>query len=56
MGYKPGSTVPVSGQYGLVGPRGKLFKTEVTAVKGEHFPPTPKPGMTFVLTDKTKHK
>ena len=55
MAYKPGMKVPTSGQYAYVGPRGKVYKTEVTSVKGESFPPTPKPKMGYVLVDKTKH-
>jgi hypothetical protein len=45
--YKPGQKVPVSGQYPLVGPKGGATGQEVTAVKGEPFPPTPKPGMGY---------
>jgi hypothetical protein len=54
-GLKPGQTAPKSGQYVQVGPRGGKGK-EVTVVKGEPMPPTPKPGMTFTLTDATKNK
>ena len=48
---KPGTPAPKSGQYGNV-------KTghEVTVVKGEPLPPTPKPGQGYVLNDPTKHK
>lgn len=53
--YKPGQSAPRSGQYGLVGPRGGQTGTERTAVRGEPLPPTPKPGMTYVLTDPTKN-
>ena len=53
--YKPGQIAPRSGQYGLVGPRGGQTGTERTAVRGEPLPPTPKPGMTYVLTDPTKN-
>ena len=53
---KPGQKAPVSGQYGIVGPRGGKTGTEVTVTKGETLPPTPKPGQSFVLVDKTKHK
>lgn len=53
---KPGNKAPVSGQYGLVGPRGKHYGTEVTSVKNEPLPPTPKAGMSYVLTDPTNHK
>ena len=56
MSLKPGSKVPVSGQYAYVGPRGKVYKTEITSVKGEPLPPTPKPNMGYKLVDKTKHK
>ena len=54
--HKPGQKAPVSGQYGIVGPKGGKTGTEVTATKGETLPPTPKPGQSFVLVDKTKHK
>jgi len=54
--YKPGQKAPESGQYGVVGPKGGKTGTEVTVTKGETLPPTPKPGQTFVLVDKTKHK
>ncbi|MFN8658897.1 MAG: YjzC family protein [Candidatus Obscuribacterales bacterium] len=53
---KPGQTAPASGQYKVVGPKGGDQKVEVTVVKGEPMPPTPKPGMGFELVDKTKHK
>lgn len=55
MTLKPGMKVPISGQYAYVGPRGKVYKNEVTSVKGEPLPPTPKPNMGYVLVDKTKH-
>ncbi|MDR2596864.1 MAG: hypothetical protein LBC76_06025 [Treponema sp.] len=47
---KPGETVPVSGQYK------KPDGNEVTLVKGEPAPPSPKSGQEFTLVDKTKHK
>ena len=49
--FKPGQKAPVSGQY-------KNIKTgyEVTVVKGEPLPPTPKKGQGYTLVDKTKHK
>lgn len=53
--YKPGSTAPASGQYGIVGPRGGKTHTERTVVRGEPLPPTPKPGQVYVLTDPTKN-
>ena len=54
-GLTPGSKAPASGQYQQVGPRGGGGK-EVTAVKGEPLPPTPKPHMTYTLVDRTKNK
>ncbi len=54
--YKPGQTVPVSGQYKVTGPRGGDRGREVTSVKGEPFPPTQKSGERYVIADKTKHK
>lgn len=53
---KPGEKVPVSGQYEVVGPRGKTQKREVTLVKGESAPPTQKKKQKMKLVDKTKHK
>ncbi|HVE45524.1 MAG TPA: hypothetical protein VNA57_02090 [Acidimicrobiales bacterium] len=47
---KPGETAPSSGQYKNTG-TGK----EVTVVKGEPLPPTPRPGQSYKLVDKTKH-
>lgn len=49
--YSPGETVPKSGQY-----KNTSTRTEVTSVKGEPLPPTPKSGQKYVLVDKTKHK
>ncbi len=49
--FKPGQTVPVSGQ---VRPTGSMI--EKTVVAGEPFPPTSKPGLKYVYTDVTKHK
>ena len=53
--YKPGQTVPKSSQAELVGPRGGGTGREVTVTKGEPFPPTPKAGMGYKVTDPTKH-
>lgn len=52
--YRPGQTVPKSGQWGLYGPRGGDTGQEVTSTKGEPFPPTPKPGMQYKLNDQSK--
>lgn len=54
-GITPGSKAPVSGQYQQIGQRGGSGK-EVTVVKGEPMPPTPKPGMSYNLVDATKNK
>lgn len=52
--YKPGQPAPVSGQYPVVGPRGRSTGQEVTAIKGRPLPPTPGPGMRYGKPDKTK--
>lgn len=52
---KPGQHAPRSGQYEQRGPRGGRGN-EVTVVQGEPLPPTPKPGMGYVLVDPTKNK
>jgi hypothetical protein len=52
--YRPGQTVPKSGQYPVVGPRGGATGQEVTSVKGEPFPPTSKPGMGYGKPDLSK--
>lgn len=54
--FKPGEKIPVSAQYAKIGPRGGKTTKEITGVKGKIFPPAPKPGVTFKLTDRTKHK
>lgn len=53
--FRPGQIASTSGQYVYVGPRGGISGKEVTVVKGEPFPPSPKPGMGFMLSDKTRH-
>jgi len=55
-GLKPGQPAPKSGQYEQVGPKGGKTGHEITAVKGEPLPPSPKPGMTYNLVDATKNK
>ncbi|MBT9596110.1 MAG: hypothetical protein IV094_09020 [Vitreoscilla sp.] len=47
----PGTKAPASGQY-----RNNTTRTEVTVVRGEPLPPTPKSGQTYTIADKTKHK
>ena len=54
--YKPGEIAPKSGQYEIVGPRGGFTGNERTITKGEPLPPPPKPGNTYILVDKTKHR
>ena len=47
----PGTPAPRSGQYRNTG-----TGNEVTTVRGEPLPPTPRPGQGYVLVDPTKHK
>ncbi len=54
-GLKPGETVPVSGLYQQIGPRGGKGP-EVTSVKGEPLPPAPVKGTTYNLVEPAKHK
>lgn len=56
MAKKPGEKADTSGQYERIGPRGGKTGQEVTVVKGEPLPPTPRPGETYIIKDKTKHK
>lgn len=56
MSQKPGERAERSGQYEIIGPKGGKTGREVTVVKGEPLPPTPKPNQTYILVDKTKHK
>ena len=52
--YKPGERAPASGQYEITR-NGKGISKERTITKNEPFPPTPKPGDKYKLTDLTKH-
>jgi hypothetical protein len=52
--YKPGQKVKKSGQYEIIGPRGGKTGEEVTSVRGEPFPSTPKKRQKYILVDKTK--
>lgn len=54
--FKPGEIVPESGRYQLINADGSSEEREVTSTKGEHFPPTPEPGMHYQLVDPTRHK
>lgn len=53
--FKPGETATRSGQYEQVGPRGGRTGVERTVTRGEPLPPTPNPGMGYVLVDPTQH-
>ena len=48
---KPSQPAPFSGQFGVVGPKGGKTNQEITAIQGKPLPPTPKPGMGYVLND-----
>ena len=54
--YRPGEKVPASGQAEIVGNRGGRTGEERTVVRGERFPPTPKPGQRFIITDRTRNQ
>jgi hypothetical protein len=54
-GIRPGTPAPRSGQYEQIGPRGGRTGHEVTVVRREPLPPTPKPGMTYELVDPTNN-
>ena len=53
---KPGQPVPASGQYEIIGPRGGSTGKERTMAKGETAPPTPAPGQTYKIVDRTKNQ
>ncbi|MBN7379735.1 hypothetical protein [Mycobacteroides abscessus] len=52
---KPGEKAPASGQYAIRGPRGGDTGEERTSVRNEPLPPTPKPGQTYDLVDRTRN-
>ena len=55
--HKPGNIAPRSGQYKIIGPRGGSTKEKKrNVVRGEPFPPTPKPGQRYKIVNPTKHK
>lgn len=54
--HKPGERVDRSGQAEIIGPGGRRTGIERTVVKGEPYPPTPRPGQTYLPVDSTKHK
>lgn len=51
-----GDKTPKSGQYPIVGPRGKKTGQEVTSIEGRPLPPTPEKGQKYGTPDVTKHK
>lgn len=53
--YKPGEQAEVSGQYVRINAQGKSTGKEVTVVKGEPLPPTPKKRQKYRLKDMTRH-
>jgi hypothetical protein len=53
---KPGQKAPASGQYRIIGPRGGQTGQERTVTKDEPLPPTPQPGQTYIIADRTKNK
>jgi hypothetical protein len=53
---KPGDKVPASGLYHVIGPRGGDTGNEVTVVKGDTMPPTPKSGQTYGKPDLAHNK
>ena len=53
---KPGEKAPVSGQYEIIGTRGGATGKERTVVKGEPLPPTPLPGQSYHIADRTRNK
>lgn len=52
---KPGERAPRSGQYEIIGPRGRRTGQERTIVRDEPLPPTPKPGQRYILTDPSRN-
>lgn len=52
--YRAGQIAKKSGQYPQLGPQGGKTGQEVTVVKGEPFPPTPKPKMGYGRPDLTR--
>ena len=52
-GLRPGQTASQSGQYQIIGPRGGGGPERMVV---RDLPPTPSPGATYVLVDRTKTK
>ncbi len=53
---RPGTKAEVSGQYKVATASGKVAGSEYTIAKGDTFPATPRPGQSFRLVDRSKHK
>jgi len=53
---KPGAKAPASAQYEIIGPRGGKTGKERTVVRGESLPPTPGPGQSYAIADRSKNK
>ena len=54
--FKPGEKAPASGQYEIIGSRGGETGEERTVVRGEPLPPTPGPGQSYRIVDRSKNK
>lgn len=52
---KPGEKAPASGQYEIIGTRGGSTGEERTVVRGGTLPPTPKPGQSYRMADRTRN-
>lgn len=57
MGKKltPGTRAPASAQYEIIGPRGGRTGEERTVVRNEPLPPTPQPGQSYQIVDRTRN-
>lgn len=52
---KPGQPAPASAQYEIIGSRGGHTGQERTVPRGTTLPPTPKPGQSYVIADRTRN-
>jgi hypothetical protein len=50
---KPGQKAPRSGEYEIIGARGRNTREGSTVVRGEPLPPTSKPGHSHMLRTKS---
>jgi hypothetical protein len=50
-----GEKAKVPGIYDIIGPRGGVTGKQITVVKGETLPPTPKPNEAYKIAEKPKH-